>query len=70
MLMEIFQKRLQEKPVPNQYESQILAKDGRSVPVEVTASKTRWQGRPAVMGIIRDITDRRKREEEKTGRGH
>ena len=32
--------------------------DGTIVPVEVSASTTEWGGRPAVLGIFRDIRDR------------
>jgi two-component system cell cycle sensor histidine kinase/response regulator CckA len=39
-------------------ELQLLRADGTPVPVEVSASATEWGGRPAVLGIFRDIRDR------------
>ena len=47
-----------------QYETVILQKNGRQVPVEITASKTIWHGQAAAIVIIRDIAERKKREEE------
>lgn len=63
MVAERFQKRLRGEPVPSHYETVLIAKDGRDVPVDITVSKTRWEGKPAFMGVIRDITERRKRGE-------
>ena len=37
---------------------------GRTVPIEVTGSRTIWHGRPAVLIIIRDITRRKQMEAE------
>jgi len=57
-------KRLKEKPVPPGYETAILRKNGKKVPVEVTGAKTYWEGQPTDVVIIRDITDRKHKEEE------
>ncbi|MDG5766234.1 PAS domain S-box protein [Balneolales bacterium ANBcel1] len=40
-----------------------IAKDGTRIPVELSASFITWQGKPAVMSIIRDVTHRKKVEE-------
>jgi len=50
--------------VPNRYETNLVCKDGKIVPVEVSASKTVWQNQTAVQGIYRDISERKKSEEE------
>lgn len=47
-----------------QYETVILQKSGRQIPVEITASKTIWHGQAAAIVIVRDIAERKKREEE------
>jgi hypothetical protein len=39
-------------------------KDGSPVPTELNAQLITWEGRPAVMSIARDITERRRMEEE------
>lgn len=63
-LKRILRKRLEGKPVPPGYETAILRKDGKKVPVDVTGAKTYWEGQPADIVIIRDITDRKHNEEE------
>jgi len=63
-IMERYRKRLEGIPVPRQYETIIIRKDGKSVPIELTAAKTVWCGQPADMVIIRDITERKQAEQE------
>jgi PAS domain S-box-containing protein len=36
----------------------LVTKDGRHVPVETVVSRGRWNGRPAILGISRDVTRR------------
>lgn len=64
MCMEEFNKRLNGVVATGQYETYILAKDGKNIPTELTGAKTQWQGKPSVIIIVRDITERKKREEE------
>lgn len=59
-----YQQRLQGKPVPPQYETRIVAKDGRVVPIELTAARTLWHNQPADLVIIRDVTARKQAEQE------
>jgi PAS domain S-box-containing protein len=40
-----------------------LKLDGTSVPVQVEAARIAWNGRPAILGIFSDITERKKAEE-------
>jgi PAS domain S-box-containing protein len=61
-LTERFTKRLLGEDIPKQYETIIIHSDGKNVPIEITASKTFWQGQPAVIVIIRDITERKRTE--------
>jgi len=56
--------RLEGEAVPRRYETAILKKDGKKVPVEITGAKTSWHGQPSDIVIIRDITERKRREEE------
>ncbi len=58
-IMERYRKRLAGEPVPPQYETVIIRKDGKSLPIELTAAKTVWQGQPAGLVIIRDIAERK-----------
>ena len=58
------EERLEGKPVPNRYETVIVRKDERAVPTETAAARTTWQGKPATMLFIRDISEREQAEEE------
>jgi two-component system cell cycle sensor histidine kinase/response regulator CckA len=62
-IMERYKKRLAGELIPHQYETIIIRKDGKSLPIELTAAKTIWQGQPAALVIIRDITERKQSEE-------
>ncbi len=57
-------RRLRGEDVPGPWEVSIIAKDGTEVPVEGIGTLITYQGRPAVAGYIRDITERKRAEEE------
>lgn len=40
-----------------------LKKDGTPVPVQVEAARITWNGTPAIIGLVSDITDRKQTEE-------
>ncbi|MBI1865278.1 MAG: PAS domain S-box protein [Nitrospirae bacterium] len=64
-VLERFHGRMAGLTTPHQYETLMVRKDGRSVPVEFTASITTWRGNPADFVIIRDLTERKKIEAER-----
>jgi len=56
-------RRLRGEDVPGPWEISIVGKDGAEVPVEGIGTPITYEGRPAVVGYIRDITERKNREE-------
>jgi PAS domain S-box-containing protein len=58
-----YRQRLVGEDVPGQYETIFTRKDGENVPIDLAATRTTWHGQPAVMIIIRDITERKQAEE-------
>lgn len=54
--------RLKGEEVPSFYESAVLTKDGREIAVEVTAARSFWEGKPAAIGFLRDISARKEAE--------
>lgn len=62
-VIERYQARLVEEPMPRQYETVIVRKDGDGVLIEFAGAKTVWQGEPADIVIFRDITERKQAEE-------
>jgi diguanylate cyclase (GGDEF)-like protein/PAS domain S-box-containing protein len=59
-----YQSRFQGQSVPYQYETVALRQDGSEVPIEITAALSSWQGRPAIIVIVRDIASRKQAEAE------
>jgi len=58
-----YKRRMSGEGITNRYEIEAIAKDGRKIPLEISASVIEYEGRPADMGIVRDITERKKAEE-------
>ncbi|MDY6837062.1 MAG: sigma 54-interacting transcriptional regulator [Thermodesulfobacteriota bacterium] len=74
---EMRAKRLKGQPVPSEYEAKGLTKDGRTIWIIRRNKRIEYEGRPAVLGNIVDITQRkraeqalREREEELRKRHH
>lgn len=47
------------------FEGEHIAKDGRRIPVDVHASRITYLGRPAILAVARDITERKRAEAER-----
>lgn len=62
MVAEAYKKRLQGLDTPSRYEIAIISKSGNKTPVEINASLITYEGEPATMAIIRDITERQEAE--------
>ncbi|MCD4821020.1 MAG: PAS domain S-box protein [Methanococcoides sp.] len=56
---ERYNKRFSSENVPNNYEIEIVSKDGNFIPVEIIGSIIVYEGKPGDMIIIRDITERK-----------
>jgi PAS domain S-box-containing protein len=61
-MLERYRRRIEGRAVPNPCETVIIAKDGRSVPIELAGARTIWQRNPADLVFFRDITERKKME--------
>jgi hypothetical protein len=59
------QERLAGNAAPPQYEFKIIRKDGEHRWVLMTAGITTYEGKPAVIGTIIDISARKRAEEER-----
>ena len=63
MVAEIYRLRMSgEKEVPNRYDAKVLRKDGTIIEVEVSAGRFQYQGEPASLGFLHDITVRKEFE--------
>ena len=57
-----YRKRINGEKATDRYEIKIRSKDGKNVPVEINANAIEYEGRPADMAVIRDITERKRAE--------
>lgn len=64
LLQQKYHLRLDFKPLPRPYETKIKCKNGEIKDLEISISSIKYEDRPALMGIIRDITSRKKIERE------
>ena len=53
-----YRARMEGRDVPNVYDTVLQTKGGDLVAVELTSTKTFWEGRPAGLVLLQDITDR------------
>lgn len=63
-LIDIYERRLAGENVPTLSETCLKHKDGRTVYLELNAGAISYEGKPADLIIVRDITDRKRAEEE------
>ena len=59
-----WQSRRRDEAVPEQYEFKVVRKDGSILDVETHVRPIVYEGRPASQGCIRDITERKRTEEQ------
>ncbi len=64
LALERYTDRMAGKEVPSIYEIEVFRKDGTTLPVELNAVRINFQGKPAEMAFARDITERKRMEEE------
>lgn len=63
-IAEIYGRRIKGEEPPTAFESRGLCKDGTVVDIEISTATIRYKGKPAGMGIVRDLTERKKTEAE------
>ncbi|MEK6743462.1 MAG: PAS domain S-box protein [Nitrospirota bacterium] len=60
---DMYRRRMAGEALPSTYETILLRKDGSPAPSELSAGVILYDGKPADMVIIRDITERKRAEE-------
>jgi two-component system, cell cycle sensor histidine kinase and response regulator CckA len=64
MVMEYNRKRQKGEPATPRYEYKAIKKDGTTIFIEVSATMTMYRGEPCSLAYLRDITERKRVEEE------
>ncbi len=62
-IAERYERRMRGEPVPSLVETVLVDRAGRRHEVELNAGLTTYEGRPADLVVVRDITERRKAEQ-------
>ena len=62
--IENYRKEPEEKRISKHREAFLKTKNGEEVPIELTVSRTVWHGKSAEVVIVRDITERKRSEEQ------
>lgn len=57
-----YKRRMAGEEVPNRYEIEIISGNGKTVPVEINASRIEYKGKLADLAIVRNITERKHAE--------
>jgi two-component system cell cycle sensor histidine kinase/response regulator CckA len=65
MVMERYQRRLQGEALPSVYPFRIIDKSGNLRWVEISAVRVNWEGRPATLSFLSDVTERVTADEER-----
>jgi PAS domain S-box-containing protein len=63
MVVRRHRQRLRGERPPSDYSFRIINKAGAELWVQINAALTTWEGRPATINLIRDITEQRRLEE-------
>jgi|GEM_PF-6779074 len=63
-MVDIYTRRMRGEDVPPLYEATLVRKDGSLMPVEINAGIIHYQGKPADLAIVRDISQRKAMEAE------
>lgn len=64
LVEEYYFRRLAGENIPKEYELRVLRKDGTKILANISISIINYQGKAASMGVLRDITQRKRVEEE------
>ncbi len=64
LIAERYKSRMEGGHISSTYGFKVLCKGGEKKDVELSASLIQYKGKPASMGIVRDVTERKKSEEE------
>jgi PAS domain S-box-containing protein len=61
---EVGERRSRDEDAPNTYEARVVRKDGETRHLEFSVQTTAYAGEAAVLGSVRDVTERRHQERE------
>jgi PAS domain S-box-containing protein len=63
LVADTYQRHLTGKAIASNFEFRVIPKDGRTRWAQLNATKITWEGKPAVLAVFIDITERKQVEE-------
>jgi len=64
LVIERYARRLQGEDVPNRYPFRVVRQDGTQIWTEINSVIIDWEGRPATLAFLRDISEKKQAEDE------
>jgi PAS domain S-box-containing protein len=62
LVLERYERRLRGEAIPSTYSFRIINKSGQIIWVQLNAALITWEGRPAVISFLRDVSEQRRLE--------
>jgi two-component system, cell cycle sensor histidine kinase and response regulator CckA len=59
-----YRQRISGESVPSAYDFRLIGAGGRTIWVQISAAQITWQGKPATLNMLTDITERKHAEDE------
>jgi len=64
MVLDRYRRRLNGEEVPTAYTFRVITRDGKELWTQPNSLLTAWEGRPAILSFMRDITEKKRIEEQ------
>jgi len=64
MVLDRYKRRLSGEDVPTAYTFRVITKDGKELWIQPNSTLTVWEGKPAILSFMQDITEKKRIEEQ------
>ena len=64
MVLDRYRRRLNGEEVPTAYNFRVITKDGKELWIQPNSVLTAWEGRPAILSFMQDITEKKRIEDQ------
>jgi two-component system cell cycle sensor histidine kinase/response regulator CckA len=64
MVFDRYRRRLGGEDVPTAYTFRVITRDGKELWIQPNSTRTVWEGKPAVLSFMQDITEKKRIEEQ------
>jgi len=64
MVLDRYRRRLNGEEVPTAYTFRAIARDGKELWMQPNSVLTAWEGRPAILSFMRDVTEKKRIEDQ------